>query len=69
MSKNTSSWASFVLKGEATKQYDVNCATFGAMDPKGFLKLTCTTQRWGSTMNGGFTNNSKTASKEGRLTG
>ena len=31
----SSSWASFVLKGEATKTYDVKCATFGAMGPKG----------------------------------
>ena len=28
------------MKGEATKQYDVNCATFGTMEPKGFLHLT-----------------------------
>ena len=35
----SSSWASFVSKGEATKTYDVKCATFGAMGPKG-LNLT-----------------------------
>ena len=34
-SKNTSLWANFVSKREATKQYDVKSATFGAMGPKG----------------------------------
>ena len=40
MSINTSSWVSFVSKGEATKQYDVKCASFGAVGPKGLIDLT-----------------------------